>query len=351
MNTLPHPPAARRGGRPAAPDGFDRKALIEQLIASDGGLEDILAKHPRDLTEDEIRKVAEHRLALPAGDEKDALDGFERAYYDHVYGDAPAARDETGRMMAPEARHPLNTTPKPARTADGLELSQAVARLAERVADVAETQGSRDAVRYLQSGLTILNQAVTTYADRQPGGPRHAGGPMFQDLRDDGDAGPKTRSAMRTAAARLGAGKVEEALALGQFETALQNLASGGAVDGLRDATTGAFGTLFRDTGQQLRPNVTEEGESLQMAINDLGPGLLGARDYAAIREDGVIGPKTLAAFKRVLSAAGPRRMTEAMGRNLGFFMFDTPKVGRRSLLHPPIYGTASANGQNFAEI
>lgn len=335
---------ARRGG--AAPRLFDRQALIDQLTRSDGGLEDILVKSPGDLTEGEVRRIAERRLALPAGDEKEALDRFERAFYDSAYGDGPAEADETGRLIAAAPRHPINTAPVPARTVDGLDLARAVGELAERVADVADAHGSRDAVRFLQRGLTILNQAVIAARDGGDGAARTpADRPMFQDLADDGDPGPKTRTALRLATAHLGPPKIEEAIALGRFETALRELSRGGRADGLRDTASAAFADLFRDPAATQPDAPTEEGESLQMTLNDLGRSLLGPRGFAMLREDGIIGPKTEAAFRRVLKAAGPRRLTEAMGRNLGFFVFERPGPGQRSLLASAAAGRA---GKNF---
>lgn len=337
-------PRAQRGGR--ARTAFNRQALIDQLTLSDGGLDDILAKSPRDLTEAEVRQIAERRLALPAGAEKETLDRLERAFYDDAYGTDPADADETGRLRAPAARRPINAAPVPARTVDGMDLSRAIGRLAERVADIAETQGSRDAVRFLQRGLTLFNQAVTE-SETDSGFPDHAPsrGPMFQDLADDGDPGPKTRGALRTAAARLGSAKIEEALALGRFEAALRGLSDGAPMAGLREVTSTSFAELFRDPAA-VGPHIpTEEGESLQMTVNDMGKVLLGPRGFTALREDGIIGPKTEAALMRVLKAAGPRRLTETMGRNLGFFLFEPPRPGRRSLLQ----STAGIlPGQNF---
>ncbi|HBC08261.1 MAG TPA: hypothetical protein DC046_11880 [Rhodospirillaceae bacterium] len=347
MTAKPTARRARRGG--GARTAFDRQALIDQLTRSDGGLEDILAKSPRDLTEAEVRQVADRRLALPAGAEKETLDRFERAFYDDTYGTDLADADETGRIVAPAARRPINAAPVPARTIDGVDLSRAIGRLAERVADISETQGPRDAVRFLQRGLTILNQAATEAADSSGFEDRaRPRGPMFQDLADDGDPGPKTRAALRTAAARLGSAKIEEALALGHFEAALRGLTGGAPVGGLREATSASFGELFRDPATNDPQTPTEEGESLQMTVNDLGKVLLGPRGFTALREDGIIGPKTEAALSRVLKAAGPRRLTETMGRNLGFFLFEPPKPGRRTLLQS---ATGIMPGGNFGAI
>ena len=328
---------SRARSRKGKPNGFSRRSLIDQLITVDDDLDDILVKQPRDLTEAEVRRIAERRLALPAGDEKDALYALEKAFFEDVYGSEQATADGTGRLAAPAPKRPVNAFPVPARSADGLELSRAVSRLAERVADIAETQGSRDAVRFLQQGLTILNQARTAAGTASAQGQTPVNRTLFQDLVDDGMPGPKTRTALRRAAARLGTPKVEEGLALGRFEETLKRLSRGDLPDGIKPAAAEAFAALFRDPDQRTHKGAaTEEGESLQMTINDIGPALLGTQDFTALREDGVIGPKTEAALKRVLAAAGPRRMTEAMGKNLGFFQFEAPAPGRRSLLHSP---------------
>ena len=337
----PTQPTSRARPRGGKPNGFSRTSLIDQLVMVNDDLEDILVKQPRDLTEAEVRRIAERRLALPAGDEKDALYALEQAFFEDVYGSEQATTDGTGRLTAPAPKRPVNAAPVPARSADGMELSRAVTRLAERVADIAETQGSRDAVRFLQQGLTILNQARTAAGPVASRNRPPADGPLFQDLVDDGLPGPKTRTALRRATARLGAPKVEEALALGRFEEALKSLPRGGLPDGIRGAAAEAFAALFRDPDRDMHTGATEEGESLQMAINDIGPALLGGKDFTTLREDGVIGPKTEAALKRVLAAAGPRRMTEAMGKNLGFFQFEVPAPGRGSLLHPSALGRA----------
>ncbi|MEQ8806257.1 MAG: hypothetical protein RIE16_10800, partial [Rhodospirillales bacterium] len=78
------------------------------------------------------------------------------------------------------------------------------------------------------------------------------------------------------------------------------------------------------------------------------GKVLLGPRGFTVLREDGIIGPKTEAALRRVLRAAGPRRLTETMGRNLGFFLFEPPKPGRRTLLQST---AGAAPGQYFDTI
>ncbi len=314
---------------------FHREALIKQLTKDDDALELILVKRPQDLTNDEVRRVAERRLALPAGSDKDMLFQFEQAFFDDKYGTEPVEFDATGRLVQPEPKRPINREPVAPRTPDGADLERALNRLAEHVADVAETKGSRDALRYLQRGLNVLNHAIqltddmrrtarTSRASRNdPTFSNALPHPISPELKDDGQAGPKTRGALRAVLARLGPAKAEEALALGQFDDAVTAMAKGRPSEDLRAETNAAFGHLFRDTAETSIDGPTEEGESLQMAINDLGADALDRPAFTPIREDGVIGPKTNNAFHRVLTAVGPRRLTDALGRNLGFFLFD----------------------------
>ena len=55
------------------------------------------------------------------------------------------------------------------------------------------------------------------------------------------------------------------------------------------------------------------------MAINDLGRDAM-AGTFHPLVEDGIIGPKTEAAFHEVLKAAGPDRFVGTLGRGMGFF-------------------------------
>lgn len=307
---------------PGVAPAFNRKALIDILTRRDDDLEEILAKPPGDLTEDEVRRVTERRLALPPGPEKEALFRFEQAFYDDAFGTDAAVADGTGRLISPSPRRSINSRPVAARTADGQDLARALHRLAGRVADVAEANGRRDAVKFLQRGLNALNRALTEAGTDRP---------LFADLKDDGDPGPKTRGALRAITTRLGPAKAEEALALGRFDALLRAMARGEAAGDLRGEAEAAFARLFRDPRRPAAGGRTEEGESIQMAVNDLGTGLLNADGFRPLREDGVIGPVTKDAFRRVLAASGPDRMLDAVGRNLGFYLFDPRVLARRT--------------------
>lgn len=295
---------------------FDRKALIAALTQDDGGLEDILAKDPRNLTGDEVRRIILHRLALPGGTEKDALFARERAFFDDKFGPERVALDGVGRIVQPAPRRPVNAQPVPAEAGDGGPLKDAVERIARAVAERAAADGTAPAVQALQRGLNLVNPAE--------GAAEPAAAPLFRDLVDDGLAGPKTRAALRTAVARQGRAKVEEALALGRFDGYARDAVHGRPAGDLDKTARACFAGLFRDPGADGKKGATdakptEEGESLQMAVNDLGRNLLGERAFRAVKEDGRIGPKTADAFRRVLAAAGPARMTRAVGRSLGF--------------------------------
>jgi len=174
-------------------------------------------------------------------------------------------------------------------------------------------------VKALQTGLNLLNRARTEKLSKKQG----KVSPLFSELKDDGDSGPKTRAAFKRAAATLGAAKIKEGMALGRFKRIAEKPAFGE----LRRQTEGAFGNLFRRPSAAPKPKVTDEGFGLQATINDLGRDTLG-NGFKPIKEDGDIGPKTESAFAQVLPAAGNDNFTSKLGENLGFFDDDDQLFG-----------------------
>ena len=143
------------------------------------------------------------------------------------------------------------------------------------------------------------------------------------NLKIDGALGPRTRQMVKMAAARWGAPKVEEGLALGRFAKVARNLQAGRLSGGVGPHVRKTFGPLFRSSIKPAPKTNVEEDGALQATINDLGNDLgrdaLGQNAYKPVREDGSIGPKTETAFRNVLPAVGADRFTSAFGRNLGF--------------------------------
>ena len=313
----------------AADRPVDHRAVVADLTRDDDPLEEILLKRPGELTEGEARQLAARRLASEDSIERQALFGFERAHYDDLYGAGPASLDATGRLVQPIAVKVQNQTPVAARGIDGRPVAETVAAVAEQVASLSEGAGRRDAVRALQRGLNVLIREPWRTPDHNPEVWRerlrksgredlYALFAGLQPLKDDGLSGPKTRAALRRAAAAWGRPGVKEGLALGWFDGFARHAATGATAGGLKTAAETVFAPLF--PARAARPGGPRpEGYGLQMAVNDLGQETMGGA-FRPLKEDGDIGPKTEAAFHDVLRAAGPDRFADQLGKRLGFF-------------------------------
>jgi len=327
-------PAEETGdGSPAeesdARNGFDRDAFTESLTRADDPFGDILLKDPGVLTEGELRLIMDRRQGTRDEAERERLFGIELAFFDNLFGAAPVEHDATGRLVQPAPVRPVNQTPVAARDADGRPIDETLETVARRVADLTGRDGGMAAVKALQLGLNFLNRIprrtpdfnpdAGTGRERRQSGEIADAGPMFQDLKDDGVPGPKTRAALRQATAAFGRPRVEESLALGSFQGFARDAALGAAGEGdLRRAAETAFGPLFRKPGAAAG-TARPEGFGVQMAVNDLGRDLLGGA-FQPLKEDGDIGPRTADAFRAVVAAAGPERFTGQLGRSFGFF-------------------------------
>ncbi len=288
-----------------------QKKLVEDLTKTDRPLDDILAKRPGDLTKDELRQVMKARIALPSGPERDELFRFEQAVFEDIFGTEPVRHDATGRMIEPEPGRPFAKHPAPAKTPNGMPLGKALDKFARALARRAGGDGVAAATKDLQSGLNLLNQ----FGARPEAGKR-----LFADLKTDGVVGRKTRGALRTAAARLGTGRLEEGLALGRFNRFARDAFAGRPVDNLGRATTDAFGPLFRDPAKAHAVRSPIEAVTLQETLNDLGKIAFGDSKFERLELDGRVGPKTQDAFKRVNTALGPEGLSRRFGTFLGFF-------------------------------
>lgn len=116
------------------------------------------------------------------------------------------------------------------------------------------------------------------------------------------------------ATARLGPAKVDEAFALGRFNTFARQAQKSGNADGLEQKAHSIFGPLFRDPKDDKAPKV--EGGVFQETLNGIG----GRRydDWQPLKVDNWIGPKTTAAFGRILQDEDADSVTSAFGRGLG---------------------------------
>jgi hypothetical protein len=227
----------------------------------------------------------------------------------NVYGDGPQATDG-GKPIDPTPIRPIDEQPSPHTTPQGEDLWQATGRIGQKVADAGALDGFDDAVKGLQRGLNILNQS-NPLPQRSPAyAPYTKMGPVDED----GKYGPQTDFALKQVTARLGAPKVEEAFALGRFNTFARNAQRNGNPEGLEDKTHSIFGPLFRNPADGKAPKI--EGGVLQETLNDVGP--KHHDDWEPLKVDNWIGPKTADAFGKVLKAEDADTITGMFGRGLG---------------------------------
>lgn len=273
-----------------------------------------LLKPVEKLTEGEMKDMINHAQGdyrgFRSGDPLKAHT-YEKVQDWHVamYGDAPQANDG-GKPIEPQPIRSIPQQASPHTTPDGGDLWQATAKIGQQVADTAGTDGYDNAVKGLQRGLNILN-ASNPLPERS-----HAYGPYTKlgPVEEDGKYGPQTDFALKHATARLGPAKVQDGLALGRFNTFARQAQSSGNADGLEAATHGAFGPLFRDNSDDKSPKV--EGGVLQETLNAMGSQQ--HDDWENLKVDNWVGPKTTAAFGRVLQNEDADKFTTVFGRGLG---------------------------------
>lgn len=321
-------------GNPDAPESLsftpEQQALKAALLQNDGPAADLLVKAPADWTEGEFRLAKRETARLRPGSERTNMDAMATAFLIDKYGDGPARLNATGRMTEPQPINPINEVPVDATAPGGGSLRDEMTRIADVVAGAARDEGASPAIAALQDGLNILDEHAAPGAGQNEGGPKAKTVKPFPklkstSLRVDGDPGPHTRHAFRAAAARFGAPKVEEGLALGRFAKFARNTYAGRPAGDVKSMVQGTFAPLFRSPEKPRPAAGAEENSAFQATVNDLGEEVLGGAKFTPIREDGDLGPRTEGAFRTVLPAAGATRFTTRFGQNLGFLDLDTP--------------------------
>ncbi|CUW37724.1 protein of unknown function [Magnetospirillum sp. XM-1] len=204
---------------------------------------------------------------------------------------------EGGKPVEPLPIRAIPEEPAPHLAKDGGDLWQASARMGDKLTGIAQTDGYEPSVKALQDGLNMLNDANPP-AERSP----VWGDYTPQDrLKVDGDYGPKTDFALKSALAGHGEDKVDGALSLGRFKGFAEE-AKGGDASGLGGMTTSLFGD--------------DSGEALQRTLNRVGPDAV--ENWQPLEEDNQIGPKTTNAFTSVMDSFDPGEFTQGFGEELG---------------------------------
>ncbi|MGE4280440.1 MAG: hypothetical protein AB7G62_12680 [Magnetospirillum sp.] len=224
-------------------------------------------------------------------------------WHANIYGDQPQGNDG-GKPIELMPIRPIPEQPSPHTTPQGEDLWQATARIGRQVANAAGSDGYTQAVTGLQRGLNMLGEA-NPLPNRSPA---YAPYTKLGPVDEDGQYGPQTDFALKHATARLGPNKVDEAFALGRFNTFARNAQRGGNAEGLEDKTHSLFGPLFRGASDGKAPKV--EGGVLQETLNSFGQDL---------KVDNWVGPKTTEAFNTVLREHDSDDVTRSFGRGLGF--------------------------------
>ena len=296
------------------PPSDPRAAQLVEMASSpvDNPGRSALLKPVESLTESEMKDmIASAQTDYRGWRSGDPLKAhtYERVqdWHVNVYGDGPQANDG-GKPIEPVPLRPIPEQPSPHSTPQGEDLWQATARIGQKVADAGAIDGFDDAVKGLQRGLNILGEANPLPARSPAYGPYTKLGPVTED----GKYGPQTDFALKHATARLGPAKVDEAFALGRFNTFARNAQKSGNSDGLEDRTHSIFGPLFRkdDSGPKI------EGGVLQETLNGIGSSR--RDDWTPLKVDNWIGPKTTEAFGKVLKDEDADGITSAFGKGLG---------------------------------
>lgn len=300
------PPEPQASAPPADPKVASMAEMAGTPIANPG--RSALLKPVEKLTQSEMMDMIHSAQADYRGTRSgDPLKAhtYEKVqdWHVNIYGDQPQGNDG-GKPIEPTPIRPIPQQTSPHTTPQGEDLWQATARIGRQVADAAVNDGTAQAVTGLQRGLNMLGEANPLPARS----PAYAPYTKLGSVDEDGQYGPQTDFALKHAAARLGPNKVDEAFALGRFNTFARNAQRNGNAQGLEDKTHSLFGPLFRGASDGTAPKV--EGRVLQETLNGFGQDL---------KVDNWIGPKTTAAFHTVLQEHDPDEVTRAFGRGLGF--------------------------------
>ncbi|WP_170958973.1 hypothetical protein [Magnetospirillum sp. 15-1] len=218
-------------------------------------------------------------------------------WHSHVYGDGEQQYDG-GKPIEPQPITAIPDQPSPHITPDGQDLWQASADMGKTLATAAQTDGYGNAVKGLQNGLNMLNDANPP-PERSPAWGYYT---PQDKLAEDGDYGPNTDFALKSALSQHGADKVDNVLSLGRFNTFARDAAASGNSDGLDDKTTSLFGD--------------DAGRSLQRSLNKTGGDVVDG--WEPLKEDNWIGPKTTDAFNSVMDTVGPDEFSRGFGEEMG---------------------------------
>lgn len=245
-----------RGRRPSQEASLNK--IREAFRKYNSPREDILYKHPSEITEAELKEAGRYAIYETQNEAlKKAFNKKSAAWYDYFYGKDPVKYDETGRMRQPEAKKTLPEEMIEPKTKDGVPLSAVLDEIAHRTAELG--------VGSLQRGLNSLDKKNTL---RSP-------------LKLDGQLGPKTVSRTKAALNNYGVKPVKNGISYGGFSDFVEKNRQK-PVD--RDSLQSTITAVKPENG----------GLFLQKSLNEIGKK---QPDYTPLKEDNDIGDKTTSAF------------------------------------------------------
>lgn len=218
-------------------------------------------------------------------------------WHSFFYGDGEQRLDG-GKPITPAPIVAIPTDPAPHATADGNDLWQASARMGSKVALASDADGYDGAVKGLQRGLNMLNDANPEIRRSKAWGDYT----KQEKIAEDGLYGPQTDFGMKQALSRHGEDKVDGALALGRFNVFARQAGQDGNADGLEAKTASLFGD---QAGRPLQKTLNRMEEDTQ-------------NNWQPLVEDNWIGPKTAQAFAGLMGDTDPDSFTQSFGQGLG---------------------------------
>jgi hypothetical protein len=288
-----HGPASA-DATPVAPLRADAAALLREAGTPLAPAREILLKDIRHWTEADTRAVMAdpiyYRLDRP---EHAPVQDRVRDWFQHHYGDRPHRNGFPPTSPEDFAIRPPSQ-PIAATTPDGQRLADALLSAATGLIKRAAGGPVAEPVKDLQAGLSLM--------DRGSGSTATAG------LREDGVFGPKTKEKTAGLLAKAGSARVREAEAFGGLTRGLRKVATGGS-ETLADVSKRTLSPLYEKPKE---PATTPKpwNAAIQRAVTRAGGG--------ALKEDGVLGPKTERATWNALRKAGPEALAWTMVEETG---------------------------------
>ena len=164
-----------------------QQKLIQDINQNNNAEEDILYKHPSQITEAEIKNSMIYSGYKTSDRElKEQLQKKQKDWFDFYYGTDAIKQDASGKNISPSTKHSIPDTPIDLTTKDKLSLKQGFDKIAEYT--------SNHDVKTLQNRLNSLYLEDTS----------------LPQLKEDGILGKKTTSRIKKALVEFGINKITQ---------------------------------------------------------------------------------------------------------------------------------------------